>query len=283
MQTRELGKTGHFSSVAIFGGAAFWDITQSVADTVMQQVIAAGVNHIDVAPQYGVAEKRLGPWLKRERQRFFLGCKTMQRTAAADWDEMQASLKRLQVKQFDLYQIHAITTQDELDEAMQQGGVIETLLKARSEGITRFVGITGHGMHTPKLFLQAIQRFDFDTVMFPLNYGLMGQEEYRQDALTLLETCQQRNIGCMIIKSIAQAPWNDRPKTHTTWYEPYHTSASIQEAVNFVLSYNVTGLCMAGDITVMPMVLQACEQFRPLSSVERDAFIERGKAMEMIF
>jgi aryl-alcohol dehydrogenase-like predicted oxidoreductase len=283
MQKRELGETGHFSTVAILGGAAFWDITQSVVDTVMEQAIAAGVNHIDVAPSYGVAEERLGPWLKRERQRFFLGCKTMERTAAAAWDEMQASLKRLQVDQFDLYQIHAITTQAELDEAMQKGGVIETLLKARAEGITRFVGITGHGMQTPKLFLRAIQYFDFDTVMFPLNYGLMGQEEYQQDALALLETCQQRNIGCMIIKSIAQAPWKNRPKTHTTWYEPYHTPASIQEAVNFVLSYNVTGLCMPGDITVMPMVLQACEQFRPLSSVERDAFIERGKAMEMIF
>ncbi len=283
MQKRELGKTGHFSTVAIFGGAAFWDITQSVADTVMEQVIAAGVNHIDVAPQYGVAEERIGPWMKRERGRFFLGCKTMERTSEGAWAEMHRSLKRLQVEQFDLYQIHAITTQDELDEALRKGGVIETMLKARDAGITRFVGITGHGMQSPKLFLQAIQRFDFDTVMFPLNYGLMGQAEYRRDALALLEACQERKIGCMIIKSIAQAPWKERPKTHTTWYEPYHTPQSIQEAVNFVLSYNVTGLCMAGDITVLPMVLQACEQFAPLSSVERDALIERGKAMEMIF
>lgn len=283
MDKRELGKTGHFSTVAILGGAAFWDITQSVADTVMEQAIVAGVNHIDVAPSYGVAELRLGPWLKRERQRFFLGCKTMERTAAAAWDEMQASLKRLQVERFDLYQIHAITTQAELDEALQKGGVIETLIKARDAGLTRFVGITGHGMQSPKLFLKAIQHFDFDTVMFPLNYGLMGQEEYRQDVLALLEICQERNIGSMIIKSIAQAPWKDRPQTHTTWYEPYHTQTSIQEAVNFVLSYNVTGLCMAGDITVMPMVLQACEDFAPLSSVERDALIERGRSMEMIF
>jgi len=283
MQKRALGKTGHFSTLAIFGGAAFWDITQSVADTVMEQVIAAGINHIDVAPQYGVAEERLGPWMKRERGRFFLGCKTMQRTSEGAWAELQKSLKRLQVQQLDLYQIHAITTQAELDEAFQKGGVIETMLKARDAGIIRFVGITGHGMQSPQLFLQAIERFDFDTVMFPLNYGLMGQEGYRQDALALLEACWERKIGCMIIKSIAQAPWKERPKTHTTWYEPYHTPASIQEAVNFVLSYDVTGLCMAGDITVLPMLLQACEQFPPFSAVERDALIERGKAMEMIF
>lgn len=283
MQTRKLGRTGHLSTVAIFGGAAFGDITQSVVDTVMEQVIAAGVNHIDVAPSYGVAEERLGPWLKRERQRFFLGCKTMERTAEGAWDEMQSSLKRLQVEQLDLYQIHAITSQEELDAAMRTGGVIETLVKAREEGITRFLGITGHGMQSPALFLQAIQRFDFDTVMFPLNYGLMGQEAYRKDALALIEACQQRNIARMIIKSIAQAPWKERPKTHTSWYEPYHTPAAIQEAINFVLSHDVTGVCMAGDITVLPMVLQACEQFSPLSEDEQNALMERGKSMEMIF
>ncbi len=283
MQTRKLGRTGHLSTVAIFGGAAFWDITQSVADTVMEQVIAAGVNHIDVAPQYGMAEERLGPWLKRERQRFFLGCKTLERTADASWNNLQTSLNRLQVEQLDLYQIHAITTQEELDAVLQKGGAIETLVKAREEGITRFLGITGHGMQSPALFLQAIHRFDFDTVMFPLNFGLMGQEAYRKDAMALIEACQQRNIGRMIIKSITQAPWKERPKTHTTWYEPYHTPATVQEAINFVLSHDVTGVCMAGDITVLPMVLQACEQFSPLSEDEQNALMERGKSMEMIF
>jgi hypothetical protein len=119
--------------------------------------------------------------------------------------------------------------------------------------------------------------------MFPLNYGLMGQEAYRKETMALIEACQQRNVGRMIIKSIAQAPWQERPKTHTTWYEPYHTPATIQEAINFVLSQDVTGVCMAGDITVMPMVLQACEQFTPLSEEEQNALMERGKSMEMIF
>ena len=283
MQKRVLGRTGHFSTVAIFGGAAFWDITQSVADTVMEQVIAAGVNHIDVAPQYGMAEERIGPWMKRERERFFLGCKTLERTADAAWNDLQTSLERLQVDQLDLYQIHAITTQEELDSVLRKGGAIETLIKAKEVGLTQYLGITGHGMQTPALFLQAIQRFDFDTIMFPLNYGLMGQEAYRKDALALIEACQQRNIGRMIIKSITQAPWNERPKTHTTWYEPYHTPATIQEAINFVLSQDVTGVCLAGDITVMPMVLQACEQFSPLSEEEQTVLMERGKSMEMIF
>jgi len=283
MDTRALGRTGHFSSIAIFGGAAFWDITQSIADTVMEQVIAAGINHIDVAPQYGMAEERIGPWMKRERERFFLGCKTMERTADGAWAEIHRSLERLQVEQFDLYQIHAITTQEELDSVLMLGGAIEAFIKAREEGLTRYLGITGHGLQTPRLFLQAIQRFDFDTVMFPLNYGLMGQDAYREDVLALIKACQQRNIGRMIIKSIAQAPWKDKPKTHTTWYEPYQNPDSIQEAINYVLSQDVTGICTAGDITVLPMVLQACEQFRLLSEGEQSNLVERGKAMEMIF
>ncbi len=203
MQTRALVRTGHLSSVAIFGGAAFWDITQSVADTVMEQVIAAGVNHIDVAPQYGMAEERLGPWLKRERERFFLGCKTMERTAEDSWAELHRSLKKLQVEQLDLYQIHAITSQEELDKALMMGGVIETLVKAREEDLTRYVGITGHGMQTPRLFLQAIQRFDFDTVMFPLNFALMGQDAYREDVLDLIDACNQKNIARTVTRRIS--------------------------------------------------------------------------------
>lgn len=283
MEKRKLGRTEHLSSVAIFGGAAFWDITQSVADTVMEQVIAAGVNHIDVAPQYGVAEERLGPWLKRERERFFLGCKTMERRAEDAWSEVQTSLKRLQVERFDLYQIHAITSQEDLDTVFTKGGVIETMIKAKEEGLTRYLGITGHGMQTPRLFLQAIERFDFDTVMFPLNYGLMGQNAYREDALALIEVCKQKNIGRMIIKSVAKGPWNEKPKTHTTWYEPFKTPEYLQEAVNFVLSQDVTGLCMAGDVTMIPMILQACENFEAMTEEEQAGLIEKGRAMEMIF
>ena len=283
MEKRKLGKTEHFSTVAIFGGAAFWDITQSVADTVMEQVIEAGVNHIDVAPQYGMAEERLGPWLKRERERFFLGCKTMERGAEDAWREMQTSFKRLQVEQLDLYQIHAITSKEDLEAVFARGGVIETMIKAKNEGLTRYLGITGHGMQTPRLFLQAIERFDVDTVMFPLNYALMGQDAYCEDALALIEVCKKKNIGRMIIKSVARGPWNDKPKTHTTWYEPYKSPEYIQEAVNFVLSQDVTGLCMAGDVTVIPMILQACENFSVMPEEEQSGLIEKGRAMEMIF
>jgi predicted aldo/keto reductase-like oxidoreductase len=207
----------------------------------------------------------------------------MERAADDAWREKRTSLKKLQVEQFDLYQIHAITSQEDLDAVFAKGGVIETMIKAKEEGLTRYLGITGHGMQTPRLFLQAIERFDFDTVMFPLNYALMGQDAYREDALALIEECNKKDIGRMIIKSVAKGPWNEKPKTHTTWYEPFNTPAYIQEAVNFVLSQDVTGLCMAGDVTVIPMILQACEKFERLSADEQAELMEKGKTMEMIF
>src|SRR5215204_1563947 len=115
METRRFGRTGHMSTIAIFGGAAFWKISQEEADKAIALIIQAGVNHIDVAPSYGEAEIRIGPWMPRERGRFFLGCKTMERTKEGAWNEMQQSLKRLQTRTFDLYQSHAITTMEELD------------------------------------------------------------------------------------------------------------------------------------------------------------------------
>jgi aryl-alcohol dehydrogenase-like predicted oxidoreductase len=124
LQTRRFGRTEHMSTVAIFGAAAFWSISQEQADRVIEQVILAGVNHIDVAPSYGQAELRLGPWLQRERARFFLGCKTMERTRAGAWNELQHSLKLLQSATFDLYQMHAITTFAELDAVTAPGGAL---------------------------------------------------------------------------------------------------------------------------------------------------------------
>src|SRR6185295_17218035 len=155
METRRFGRIGHMSTVAIFGAAAFGKISPADADKVMEMVIEAGVNHIDVAPSYGQAEIRIGPWMPRERERFFLGCKTMERTKDGAWKEMHESLKRLQTETFDLYQCHAITTMEELDAVTRTGGALEAFVEARQEGLTQFIGITGHGVNAPQIYLEA--------------------------------------------------------------------------------------------------------------------------------
>jgi aryl-alcohol dehydrogenase-like predicted oxidoreductase len=283
LETRRFGRTEHKSTVAIFGGAAFWEISQADADRVMELVITTGVNHIDVAPSYGQAEKRIGPWMRQERGRFFLGCKTMERTRAGAWAELHRSLKRLQCDSFDLYQLHAVTTIEELDAATTRGGALEALLEARQAGLIKHIGITGHGVNAPEIYLEALRRFDFDTVTFPLNFVQAGNAMYYQEVQELLRQCQARDVGVMVIKSVAKGPWGDKKKTHTTWYEPFSDIDQIQRAVNFVLSHAVTGICMAGDIRLLPLVLKACENFTPLSQDERSRLIESGRSYLPLF
>jgi aryl-alcohol dehydrogenase-like predicted oxidoreductase len=283
METRRFGRTGHMSTVAIFGAAAFYQISQEEADKVMELIIQAGVNHIDVAPGYGQAEIRIGPWMPRERERFFLGCKTMERTRESAWKEMQVSLKRLQTESFDLYQCHAVTTMEELDAVTMKGGALEAFVQARQEGLTKFIGITGHGVNAPQIYLEALRRFDFDSVLFPLNFVQMAIPEFRKNAEELIATCKAKDVGTMVIKSITKGPWGEKQHTATTWYEPFDQMDEIQKGVNFSLSYDVSGLCTAGDTRVLPLVLQACENFSPLNTDEMEEMIKSGKQYEPLF
>jgi aryl-alcohol dehydrogenase-like predicted oxidoreductase len=283
MEKRRFGRTGHLSTVAIFGGAAFWDVDQVEADRAMELVISHGVNHIDVAPSYGKAELRLGPWLAGQRDRFFVGCKTMERTKEGAKAELRRSLEKLQTDHFDLYQIHAITKMEELDAVTAPGGALEALIEARQEGLTRFLGITGHGADTPAIFLEALQRFDFDTVLFPINFVQYTDPKFRRDAGELLAACKARDAGTMIIKSIAKGPWGEKEKSYTTWYEPFDDMEMIQPAVDFVLSQDVTGICTSGDTHLLPLLLQACENFKPMPQAEQEALIEKGGEFSTIF
>ncbi|HVF25837.1 MAG TPA: aldo/keto reductase [Anaerolineales bacterium] len=283
METRRFGRTGHMSTIAIFGAAAFWEISQRDADKVMEMVIEAGVNHIDVAPSYGQAEERIGPWMPRERSRFFLGCKTTERTKDGAWNELQRSLKRLQTETFDLYQFHAITTMEELDAITMKGGALEAFVEARERGLIRFIGITGHGAQAPQIYLEALRRFDFDSVLFPLNFVQMVNPEYRKHTEELIATCKAKDVGTMIIKAITKGPWGERPHTATTWYEPFDKMDDIQRALNFALSYDVTGFCTAGDTKILPMVLEACENFKRLGNTELEEVIRSGKEYEPLF
>ena len=283
METRRLGRTGHMSTVAIFGAAALGRVTQAQADETMERILAAGVNHIDVAPSYGEAELRIGPWMERERQRFFLGCKTTERTKAGAAAELRRSLERLRVASFDLFQLHAVKTMEELDQVTAPGGALEAVIEARGRGLTRYIGITGHGVDAPAIYLEALRRFDFDTVLFPLNFVQYANPTYRKNAEELIRQCAAHDVGTMIIKSICERPWGDLPKTHNTWYKPFTNAEHIQPCVNFVLSQDVTGLCTVGDIHVLPLVLEACEKFTPMQLNEQEALIATANQYEPLF
>ncbi len=262
------------STVVAFGAAGIGRVDQDVADGAIQSALDHGVNHFDVAPRYGDAEVRLKPWMPRIRDRIFLGCKTGQRTRDAAKAELHRSLERLGTDRFDLYQLHAVGKLSELDECTAEGGALEALLEARQEGLVRWLGITGHTHDAPATHLEALRRFEFDTVMFPLNFVLWSIPEYRRGAQALLEACRRRDVGVHIIKTVAKDPWGDRPKTHTTWYEPFTEQPIIDRAVAFVLSQPVTTLCSVGDVTVLPMFLAAAERYRRLDPEAQAALVE---------
>jgi aryl-alcohol dehydrogenase-like predicted oxidoreductase len=270
MDQRRLGRTGHMSSVVTFGAAGIGRVQQDVADRAIAGALALGVNHIDVAPSYGDAELRLKPWIPTIRKDVFLGCKTRERTREAAKAELHRSLERLGTDRIDLYQLHSVGKLGDLDACTSRGGALEAMVEAREEGLVRWLGITGHTHDAPRTHLEALRRFDFDTVMFPLNFVLWAIPEYRQSAETLLTACADRDVGVHIIKTVAKDPWGGRAKTHMTWYEPFTEEAIIERAVAFVLSRPVTTLCSAGDVTVLPKVLAAAERFRPLNPAEEE-------------
>ena len=283
MEKRRLGRTEHMSTVVIFGAAGIGKVSQEVADRAVQTALDHGVNHIDVAPSYGEAELRLKPWMPKIRDEVFLGCKTTKRKKAEAAGELKRSLGRLGTDRFDLYQLHSVGDMEQLDLALGSGGAIEALVEARDQGLTSHLGITGHGMEAPATHAEALRRFDFDTVLFPLNATLLSDPTYRRDFETLLELAREKDVGLMVIKAVAKEPWGDRERTYTTWYKPFNVQEDIDLSVRFVLSQEITGLASAGDVNIFPKILDAAERAVPMAESEQAETIEARKKLKQIF
>ena len=283
MEKRRFGRSGHESTVAIFGACALGFVSQAEADVAMQHVIDSGITHIDIAPSYGNAEDQIGHWIPSIRDQFFLGCKTMERSKEGAAREMRESLKKLQTDQFDLYQFHSVTCMDDLNDVTRKGGALEAVVAARDEGLTKYIGITGHGIEAPAVFLEALRRFDLDSVLFPVNFVLYGNPKYREAAKDLIAACQQKDVGMMGIKHITRGPWGDKAKTHNTWYEPFTEKEMIQKAVDFALSQGITGICTPCDVTITPDVIEACANFTPMAESEQESFIASGSMYTSLF
>ncbi len=284
MQTRPLGRTGHRSSLAILGGAAFSRCTAEEAAAGLRAALDAGVNHLDIAPQYGEAQRNVGPLLTPDvRSRIFVACKTLRKNAAGVRAQLEESLTLLQCDHFDLYQLHAVTDLAELD---ARADAATEILRSRDEGLTRFAGITGHNLTTPAAQAEALRRYDLDTVMFPIYPRVWADAEYRRDAEALLELCADRNVGVMAIKAGAARPWTVPPdqRTATTWYEPQASAAGITTGVRFALSTpGVAAFCTPGDLHVLPLALEAALAYEPTSDADRNAAMTDSLVDDTIF
>jgi aryl-alcohol dehydrogenase-like predicted oxidoreductase len=258
MERRRLGRTGHESSVLIYGGAALSRVSQDVADRSIQSALDAGINHIDTAADYGDSELRLGAWMPRIRDRIFLATKTGDRTAAGAHDSIRRSLERLRVDRVDLLQLHAVGDPEDLDRATGRGGAIEGALRAREEGLVGAIGITGHGMLAPSVHLEALRRYPFETVLTPFNHALSRRREYLRDFEALAEAAAAQDVGLMLIKALARNLWREGDQRYETWYEPLDDQRRVDAAVAFALARpEVTGIATAGDVHLLPLLIEA--------------------------
>jgi aryl-alcohol dehydrogenase-like predicted oxidoreductase len=251
------GFTGHQSSRLIFGAAALGSARQEVADRILDQVVAAGINHIDTAASYGDSELRLAPFLADHRSKVFLATKTGERAGSAAREELERSLTRLGVDQIDLIQLHNLVEPEDWEAAHGPGGVVEAMAQARDEGLVRFIGVTGHGLRIPSMHMRSLGEFPFDSVLFPYNHSLLNVELYRADVETLLTLCVERGVATQTIKSIARRRWVDDAERHFSWYEPLRDEGAIDRAVRFVLARPGLFLNTSSDVRLLSAIVAA--------------------------
>lgn len=274
--TQPFGRTGHRSTRAIFGAAALAKVTQEVADRALEVVREYGVNHLDVAASYGDAELRLGPWLARHRDDYFLATKTGQRTYREARDEIHRSLDRLRTDHLDLIQLHNLAQEEEWQIALGPDGALAAAVEAREAGLVRFIGVTGHGVGIAAMHRRSLERFPFDSVLLPYSYIMMQNPQYAADFEALMAVCAARGVAVQTIKAITRAPWDERPNGAPTWYEPLREQADIDLAAGWVLGRPGVFLNTAGDVTLLPRVLDAASRFqtRP-SDAQLDALLKQ--------
>ena len=279
----QFGRTGHESSRAIFGAAALGNVTQAEADQTLDLLLEYGINHIDTAASYGESELRIGPWMKDYRDQFFLATKTGLRTYDEGKEQFLKSLERLQVDSVDLIQLHYLVKEEEWEVAMGPGGVLEYLLEAKEQGLTKYIGVTGHDVAIARMHQKSLERYDFDSVLLPFNYPMMQNPVYVEGFNEVLRMAKERNVAVQTIKGITRRPYPGEQRSHNTWYEPLTDQDSIDKAVHWVLGQEGVFLNTAGDITLLPKVLDAASRFESRPTEEDMQSVVTAWGMEPLF
>jgi len=256
----QFGRTEHMSTRVIFGAAALWDVSEKEAEETYNLLKQYEINHIDVAQSYGKAEMRVGPWMKRDRDSFFLATKTEKRTKKEALEELYQSLDKLKTDHIDLWQFHCLIEEHEWKIAMNEGGVLEAAIEAKNKGLIKYIGVTGHGIDAPRMHYKSLMEYDFDSVLFPYNFIMMQNHNYSEDVNKLISLCKEREVAIQTIKSLAKGPVKEEINPYTTWYKPLTSEASIAKSVNWVLKNSNVFLNSTGDITLLPILLKKASE-----------------------
>ena len=280
IEKRSLGRTGEMLSVIGFGGIVVRDATPEDASVLVKLAIDSGINYFDVAPSYGDAEIKLGPALEPYRKDVFLACKTGKRTKADARAELEQSLKRLRTDHFDLYQHHAVTNLADVDTILGPGGAMETFTEARKEGKIRFIGFSAHSVEAA---MALMDRFDFDTILFPVNYTTWNAANFGPQVLA---KAQEKKMGILALKAMAKGPWPqgaDKSKYPKCWYEPLIGQEDIRMGLRFTLSHPVTAAVPPGEAELWKMAVSVSDKLQPLTREEIQSIKERGAKGNPLF
>jgi predicted aldo/keto reductase-like oxidoreductase len=265
IERRSLGKTGLKLSMLGFGGFALNGTTPEQARDLIRTAYEAGVNYFDVAPSYGNAQERMGPALQPYRKRVFLACKTAKRTKDAARAELDNSLDQLKTDHLDIYQLHHVTTPEEVDTIFSNNGAIHAFEEARKEGKVRLLGFSAHSVEAA---LSLMDRFDFDTIMFPVNYATWHAGNFGPQVLA---RARDKKMGILALKAMAKRPWPEganRKEYPNCWYQPMTDPAEALMGLRFTLSHPVTAVLHPADPKCLNLALQLLPDFKPLSSNE---------------
>lgn len=276
---RKLGRADDKLSILGFGGIMLNKNSQEFANENISKAFDSGINYFDVAPGYGDAQDRMGPALKPYRDKCFLACKTTKRDKQGSEDELNQSLQKLQTDHFDLYQLHALTTVDEVNRAFAPDGAMETFLKARQEGKVRLLGFSAH---SEEAALRALELFDFDTILFPLNFvcwhtGNFGPRVY--------EKAKSRNMGILALKSMALTTLKkgEAKVFPNCWYRPVMDDDTLHMAFRYTLSLDITAAVSPGEAKLFWKGVDIARSYTPITDGEREKLLALAKETEPVF
>ncbi len=271
-----MGRIGWRASIVTLGGCGLGELSQKKADEAVKIALRYGVNTVDVAPSYGQAELRLASCLRKNRKRLFVAEKTTKRSKKGALAELRRSMRRLEVNNFDLYQLHAVGDLQELKTALGKDGAIRAIQEAKETGLVNHIGITGH--KDMRVLKRAIERFDFDSVLLPVNLASMTNPRPENDFRPILKEAAQRDMAVIAIKAIAKSRWKPGKKKYSTWYEPIDIERQVLEAVSFTLSQApVATYSLPCDIRLWPLVLKAAMKYEKLDQNEQKEAIEHAR------
>ncbi|MGB9857381.1 MAG: aldo/keto reductase [Dictyoglomaceae bacterium] len=278
MEKREF-KDGIKLSILGFGGILVMNEDQKTANRRVAEAIDRGINYFDVAPSYGDAEERLGPALRGKRKSIFLACKTMERTKEGAWKELHESLKKLETDYFDLYQLHAMTTEEDFERVMGSNGALEAFLKAKEEGIIRYIGFSAHSV---EIALKLLEAFNFDSILFPINWVGYFNANFGPQ---VVEKAKEKGTARLAIKAMAKTlvPEGQERPYKKAWYIPVDERDLAGLTLRFTLSQPVTSTIPPGEYKFFKWALEAAENFKPITEEEINYLREKAKGIEPIF